>query len=386
MNATVARIVEIMFQDTEMNDEVQALKDEVMNNCQERYLDMLARGMDEDEAIAAVVDSLKGMEEVLAQYPSKAAAGQSGATSVDEDGDADCTFAAHTVKQVKVLLTSDDVNFETSMDDMVHVMYNKEEMPDLKVTVRNGVMCIERDVQLNMHNERETADHVTVEVNGKECEYQNLSDVLKGVGKLLNGLRIKIGSRGGDVTVSIPQDHCIAMDLHTTSGDVEVDGIAVSELRVESTSGDLTAELPEDNCPSLVKIKGASGDVDFTGNAGTLSIQTVSGDVDYSGDCPDVTIQTVSGDAGLCGDVQNVNLKTISGDVDMQVEGNLLRQINCKTTSGDLTVHLPAELRGQVAVQMHSVSGDVRNRFGEPLGAAAAQVNMQSVSGDVTLC
>ena len=34
MNATVARIVEIMFQDTEMSEEVQALRDEVMNNCQ----------------------------------------------------------------------------------------------------------------------------------------------------------------------------------------------------------------------------------------------------------------------------------------------------------------------------------------------------------------
>ena len=71
MNATVARIVEIMFQDTEMSEEVQALKDEVMNNCQERYNDMIARGLSEDEAIAAVVDSLKGMEEVISQYPRK---------------------------------------------------------------------------------------------------------------------------------------------------------------------------------------------------------------------------------------------------------------------------------------------------------------------------
>ena len=54
MNATVARIVEIMFQDTEMSEEVQALRDEVMNNCQERYNDMVARGLSEDAAIAAV--------------------------------------------------------------------------------------------------------------------------------------------------------------------------------------------------------------------------------------------------------------------------------------------------------------------------------------------
>ena len=33
MNDTVARIVEIMFQDVEMNEETAAIRDEVMDNC-----------------------------------------------------------------------------------------------------------------------------------------------------------------------------------------------------------------------------------------------------------------------------------------------------------------------------------------------------------------
>ena len=61
MNATVARIVEIMFQDTEMSEEIQALRDEVMNNCQERYNDMVARGLSEDEAIAAVPQEMRSV-------------------------------------------------------------------------------------------------------------------------------------------------------------------------------------------------------------------------------------------------------------------------------------------------------------------------------------
>ena len=69
MNASVRRIVELVFQDVELTDEVRALREEVMNNCQERYEDQRAQGRDEDEAIDAVVESLRGMEEVLAAYP-----------------------------------------------------------------------------------------------------------------------------------------------------------------------------------------------------------------------------------------------------------------------------------------------------------------------------
>lgn len=65
-NETVERIVNLLFQDVEMTDEVQALYDETMSNCQERYQDMTSRGLSDDDAIAAVVESLKGMEDVIA--------------------------------------------------------------------------------------------------------------------------------------------------------------------------------------------------------------------------------------------------------------------------------------------------------------------------------
>ena len=65
MNATVQRIVELLFEDLEISAEVQAIKDEVMNNCQERYEDLLAQGLSEDEATGAVVESLKGRVTVI---------------------------------------------------------------------------------------------------------------------------------------------------------------------------------------------------------------------------------------------------------------------------------------------------------------------------------
>ena len=71
MNDTVARIVDLMFENTEMTEEVAALRDEVMNNCQERFFDLVESGVSEDDASSAVVESLKGMEDVVNQYQRK---------------------------------------------------------------------------------------------------------------------------------------------------------------------------------------------------------------------------------------------------------------------------------------------------------------------------
>ena len=101
-NETVERIVNLLFQDVEMTDEVQALYDETMSNCQERYQDMTSRGLSDDDAIAAVVESLKGMEDVISQYPKKSEAPEaeeapkSAEVPVDDGGDGEQTdFTFH---------------------------------------------------------------------------------------------------------------------------------------------------------------------------------------------------------------------------------------------------------------------------------------------------
>ena len=55
MNETVKRIVDILFQDTVENDETRALHEELMNNCQEHYQDLVNRGLSEDEAVREVL-------------------------------------------------------------------------------------------------------------------------------------------------------------------------------------------------------------------------------------------------------------------------------------------------------------------------------------------
>ena len=265
MNETVARIVEIMFQNTEMNDEVQAIKDEVMNNCQERYQDLVNRGVDEDQAIAAVVESLKGMEEVIAQYPRKHEELED-LDDMDDDMDdteVDKVFAAYLVKQVMVTLPSDDVNVETSMDENVHVYYDKEDFKNIRVQLNNGVLAIDRMNEV----EKPESPRVKVEISQKDDEeeesgWQNLSDMISSIGKKLNKLRVNIqinNQGGGEITIAVPENHPVELDIHTASGDVDIDGVNATTIAAGTTSGDVTVQLPGDVKPQEIKVKGTSG-------------------------------------------------------------------------------------------------------------------------------
>ena len=417
MNATVARIVEIMFQDTEMNEEVQALKDEVMNNCQERYNDMIARGLSEDEAIAAVVDSLKGMEEVISQYPRKRTAEDDfdenepeddDNEDEDEDTEVDHTFDPESIRMIRVNLISDDVTVESSFDDRIHVCYDREDLLNLEVRQLGDTLEVER-------TEGKVDKRIEMHINAREMKWASLSDMFRDIERMIAGSGI--GHTTGRVTISLPRGHALAFEGHTTSGDMELIDVALTDATLESMSGDLMLDArgadqvqrirvidanhgsrinirmedDEENQQvegfgmNRVKLKSSSGDIEVNARCNELSVETMSGDVDITSSSDRARISTVSGDLNARGSWREVQVKTISGDAELTVWDDRLESVNSQTTSGDLTIRLPESLRGQARVDMHTVSGDCRNRFGTPEGPAKVVVQAKSVSGDVTV-
>lgn len=417
MNATVARIVEIMFQDTEMNEEVQALKDEVMNNCQERYNDMIARGLSEDEAIAAVVDSLKGMEEVISQYPRKKAEeddfdedelDDDDDEDEDEDTEVDHTFDPESIRMIRVNLISDDVTVESSFDDRIHVCYDREDLPNLEVRREGDVLVVER-------SEGSGNRHIHMDFNGKGMKWDSFSDMFKDIGRMIAGSGI--GFTSGRVTISLPKGHALAFEGHTTSGDMELIDVVLTDATLESMSGDLMLDTrgadqvqrirvidanhgsrinirmeDDEECRQVeglsmnrVKLKSSSGDIEVNARCNELSVETMSGDVDITSSSDRARISTVSGDLNARGSWREVQVKTISGDAELTVWDDRLESVTSQTTSGDLTIRLPESLRGQARVDLHTVSGDCRNRFGTPEGPAKVVVQAKSISGDVTV-
>lgn len=375
MNPTVKRIVEIMFQDVEMNAEVQAIFDEVMNNCQERFEDLVARGFQEDEAIAAVSESLKGMEEVLSGYPRRTREEE---PAREETRTYRKTVDVSALHAVEIELVSENVTIEKTDASQAQLIFDVENMRDICVTDEEGVLRIRMEPGKGQHEESQRHDDA-------ESPDENFNFVQ--LGRALGQMLKKIGSitawRQGHVSVSLPQGHpWDYVSVHTTSGDVEVCGGCMDMLEVISTSGDVDVVLPERAALQELKIKTASGDVDLNCFAQRGSVHTMSGDVDLIGGVEKLDVSTISGDVDMCADFREISFKTISGDVDVTSHSEGIREITGHTTSGDVDIHLPQTI-GPVTADLSSTSGDVRCKNKGCDTGAAVLLKVRSTSGDI---
>ena len=426
MNETVAKIVELLFQDVEMNDEVKAIHDEVMDNCQERFGDLLNRGLSEDEAIAAVVESLKGMEEVLAGYPRKSAkaAEKKGTDAYENIVFGGSTFSAESLRRLSVNLQSEDVTIEPSPDNQAHVIRNGEldeddaDQPCIWAELVGGELRVSRTKPME-----KTASAAfswngdRLEVFGKELKLENLGVML---GKIVRNVQVGFDYEER-VCIQVPASVRLErVQVQTSSGDVRMDGLTTDELDISSRSGDLSMELPSGHmlrkaelhttsgdiearlAADRAVVQSMSGDIRYTGAARVLDVSSTSGDVTVeqtAGGCAQCMLKSVSGDVSVSGAVQAVKVTTtsgdielntssitvgftsVSGDVEMALRGDGLREIDGHTTSGDVNIRLPEGVR-EADISFHTVSGDVRQSVASVSGAPL-RIALKTVSGGI---
>ncbi len=365
MNATVERIVNLLFEDLVETDETKAMHDEVMNNCQERYASLVAGGYSEDDAIGAVIESLKGMDEVLKDYPHMTDA---------DDGAAFEKHASADREDVKIPL---------------------ERIRDLQVSVKSADVSIlesEGARTLNLeHGERSYLDvrveGETLVVTQEERETPRTPDA-PGRGGLLGAFtRLFSGVAGFSwdecrMTLAVPSGTLRNVRIHTLSGDIAMES-AAQTAALESTSGDCRVELDgrTDGTGTITaqsisgdvsvsgdflsaKFSSTSGDVDFRGKADGLEVSTVSGDVDAGTASTRVKGSTVSGDLGIllsCGDTAEAELSTVSGDIGLRfADGPVAVSARTSTRSGDVEFHNVSLMDdAPVKVRCSSVSGDI---------------------------
>lgn len=381
MNTTVKRIVELMFQDVEMNDEVQAIHDEVLNNCQERFDDLTTRGYDEDEAIAAVAESLKGMEEILREYPRRQPVDAQTAQEPEQTPQASAgkSFPAGALRSLEVEVISESISIEASDDDDVHVLYDEEALPFLRVAEEDGALRIKTDRQAASMN------------RDASCEEQRAEDAsfsFAALGQLLGSFLKNVGhalNESGRICIELPEwKRMERVCLRTTCGDVKVCGGAMETLEVDSTSGDVHMDLSGEAVLHQLRIRTTSGDVMADCQARSSVVQTMSGDVEFYGGADELHVSTISGDVELQARLRQVHVKTISGDVNVLCDGETIHEMTGSTTSGDIYVQLPAEV-GPVEANVHSTSGDVRCRNSGNISGVSAHLTLKSVSGDIAI-
>ena len=408
MNDTVARIVDIMFQDVELNEETALIREEVMNNCQERYTDLIANGMQEDDAIGAVIESLKGMEDVLAPYKNRRTSG--GQTMNEEicSGDIEMTFPAEEISRIELTLANEDVLVEASADAFYHVKWSADACPNVQVQAESGVLKITRSplegrekhrkekYQVHMEKSANGGQHIYVndEDRGEvkfDFSFDSFSDLMNSVGNTLSSIFGKNGvlSRSisfgdGTVTVQIPQQAMPSVRLNTASGDLNIQRVLLADLTVATASGDISAEMTEDQHLAKAELRTTSGDVQVNLFADVANVGSTSGDVEVEGRIRELKVSTVSGDIDVRADVVNLTFKAISGDVDLVFDSDELRSVDGSTISGDVDIDLPDGI-GVIGINLQTRSGDVTTRHATNGVGPVVSGSVRSVSGDITI-
>ena len=401
MNDTVARIVEIMFQDVEMNEEVAAIRDEVMNNCQERYNDLVSSGVGEDDAVAAVIESLKGMEDVLAPYKKKVHCPAADLDDMDgeESGEQHASFASYLVSKIDVALVNEDIRIEASDDEFYHVIWDENENPLVNVELQNDLLRITRrpgdavkmnkDGNIEYHHKDDTSDFVRTEKGKIEIDMDSIGRAMKSMGEKMklifsDGVKISIGKAAGEITIQVPENAIPHVKLLTASGDIHVEDVGLTDLSVASTSGDINVSLDEDQHLERIDMRTTSGDMDVSAFADRMNITSTSGDVEVEGRVNDLTVNTISGDIDVRADVVYMHFKAISGDVDMAFDSDEIREVRGSTISGDIDIDLPEGI-GAIAIQTQTRSGDVTTRHHTNGVGPTVTGSVSSMSGDITI-
>lgn len=188
-----------------------------------------------------------------------------------------------------------------------------------------------------------------------------------------------IFDRTPEVSLLVRCPHGAAVDLQTTSADVEARG-RFAAVSSQTASGDLSFEEIDGD----VQLKSVSGDVRLERVDGSTEVRTVSGDVLAGRMAGPGTVSLVSGDLTVREAGSSLSANSVSGDqrVDAVREG----AVTLHSVSGDVAVSVRPGL--QLWVDASSMSGDVSSELEvsdtpPESGGPLVELRVKTMSGDI---
>ena len=383
MNTKVTQMIELLFKDVEDSEEVQALREEVLNNCQDRFEDLVRGGLREEEALTAVMESLKGMEDVLKEYPRKTSAAPDTEARREETAAGEASqpesaaFSPKDVKTIQVQLTGCGVEVTSGGDE---VMLEKQGQ------VHYG---LEADGTLRIWQERVAANVFRgISWEDSMTSFERFGDAMnrlaRNVSQMISG---KIGELSGaqetTLKLRLPEDLHPAVNIRTMSGDIHWEGpVPGSQFALGTTSGDMTIQIDRDSLVCDAAISSTSGDAELHMSAETARIATVSGDISWAGDAGVLEMNSTSGDAEAKGRIRMANLRSTSGDLELELEDEQSAEIKADTVSGDIHVRLTGT-RKEAQARLKTVSGEIRTHGVDLTEEAPIMIEANTISGSL---
>ncbi len=407
MNDKVKGLVLQLFEGVKDNEELCALRDELMDNCQEHYRDLVSGGMPEDEALRAVGESLNGMREIVIQYAGKGDAEMIPTPETEKDGKSgeaeepvqkETVWPAEGLRRIRVNAGPHDVWVTGTDGDTVSVSC---ENPEAFRTERTGDALTVEEIPLAdkvFHAEgsagpkEESKEEPKEENSWRGFMDMSLNEIFRKARSAMSGVmksleqQLREGSllNNSTLRIRVPRGLLGSLEINTGSGDIHLEGICAPDLAVRTASGDVFASFPAGESAERLYISSASGDIRFEDiRAREAQVSATSGDVELRGEFDSLQCRSVSGDVSLKGAARDLRSKSVSGDVTVRLIRAETGILIAEATSGDITLIVPGNC--MAAVNTATVSGSVHNELGEGAMGAALRVTARTVSGDIRI-
>jgi len=158
------------------------------------------------------------------------------------------------------------------------------------------------------------------------------------------------------LTIHVPRGG--RLDVGAVSADIELEGVATSELEISNVSGRIDASASADE----LSLETVSGRIRFTGNSRDVECSSVSGSIDLKGDLTSVECGTVSGRIEVeAGKTETGEFGSTSGSIEF--DGDVLGsgKFKFKSVSGSIKIAVPENISAEF--DLSSFSGSIRNRL-----------------------
>lgn len=399
------------------------LIEELSENLYQRYMDLAASGLSEEEAYTRAMEDLGDVGELLDYLDDMEGDTESAHNhrstrdfmsdllrGVEEVVRETVSQTKEAVEQAKVITRDIGNKFQEKYPDGIKVNcgFDSEKGGFFWESNRKGTPVTEESVpaenvttlDIQLHNgdvNLYVSEQDTIEIAGDteelEIRLDNSGSLFVRQGKTASStVMFGRGLVCADVDLTLPAKVWENLKIHTVNGDVTFnDALETAKLTVQTVSGDVSVDNV--TSPDLT-IKSVSGDIGGDGITGNVKVETVSGDVDLNGNFGDVSVSSMSGDVSVGDLFSSVSCSSVSGDVDVESE-SLPESMNLSSKSGDITARIPGGIG--FSVQLHTLSGDLNTDFelvgpmGRKSGSAVyldggtAAFHLSSTSGDISL-
>lgn len=192
--------------------------------------------------------------------------------------------------------------------------------------------------------------------------------------------------------IYLPANYNHAISIKTTSGDVALEPITLSQFFTETTSGKLSTDTVK---ASSVSIQTTSGLIDMKNiEAKKLQVSMQSGNLIIGNSTVnEMNIKSSSANVSINSNSGNCEIKTTSGLVSLIYPEFNKNKVNVMTTSGEISLGLP--LNAGFSLDAHNTSGTIQSGFpllkiekhaaSGQIGSGEGQIILSATSGNIDI-